>query len=484
MRLINILAIAIFLLLQFQNCSGGGTVNFFNNRQSLSSSEQQGGGTTYDGKPEPGDYCRVFNDVPCQTQVSNIQSMLRVDNTKIQLINDNCTSTATNFQFADVAVGLSDLNRKFIGLSRGIFKKCEVNSSGSPLPPVEMPEAWCKAKQNNVDLVISRNLATQELKLELLLGRGTEVRTVLSKGVQKSQTANNYYYTLPKEKFDLSIPASAAQTSTGHLGTVVDNAEINVELDCRQANGTSTILIDRDLELHSSWIDTSRIAGYWKLNEVSALDGTSIADSSTFGHAGLLQTGDGLNKADQNVKGGALRFDGINDGVLIADPSDNHLDFDNRSFTFMVWVYKTAASGSWDMPIWKGGNAANVSGYDIECGSSACSAFVSDNTQIFRSNFGTTASQFFGRWVHFVATVDRSLNQFSTYVDGVKVSSTDISSLGNIGTSHNLNIGRSSLTAPFDSPYLGSIDDVAIWDKALSGTEVREIFQRLRPKFY
>jgi hypothetical protein len=33
-------------------------------------------------------------------------------------------------------------------------------------------------------------------------------------------------------------------------------------------------------------------------------------------------------------------------------------------------------------------------------------------------------------------------------------------------------------------PFWGSIDDVAIWNGALSNPQILEIYQRLRPKFY
>ncbi len=484
LSIVSILAIAL-LLLQFQNCSGGGFVEFSRNRESLSSAEQ-GGGTTYDGKPEPGNYCRVFDNISCQTQVSDIQSTLRVDNTKIQLTSDNCTSTATNFQFSDVTVGLSNINREFIGLSRGIFKKCEVNSSGNPLPPTEMPDAWCKSNQNNVDVVVNKNLATQELKLELRINSGLGVRIVNRSNLQKSQNANSSSYSLSREKFDLNISVSTAQTSPGRLRTLVDNTEINVDLDCRQAERTSTILIDRDLELHSSWVDTNRLSGYWKLNEVNAVQGATITDSSAYGFHGMLQTNsDGANKSVSTAQGSAIRLDGIDDSISVGNPTDGHLDFDTRSFTYMAWINKTGNAGSFDMPMWKGGNSATNTGYEMECGSNVCSAYICDGTTIVGAPFAANGNGFIGRWVHLTAVVDRSRQELRTYVDGALVSTVNISTVGSVTEADPIR-GALRIGGGFTNQFLhlGSIDDVAIWNNSLTNTEILEIFQRLRPKFY
>lgn len=482
---ISLIAIGL-LLLQFQNCSGGGLIDFAKNRQSLSSSEQQGGGTTYDGKPDPGNYCRVFDNISCQTQVSDVQSTLKVDTAKIQLLTDNCASTATNFQFSDAAVGLSSLNREFIGLSRGIFRKCDINSSGIPLPPTEMPDAWCKSNQESVDVVINRNLASQELKLELRIRGGPEVRIVNRSGVQKSQSTNSYSYSLLREKFDLYVPIVAAQTSLGHLNAIVDNIELNVDLECRRAEGASTILIDRDLEIHSSWIDTNRLAGYWKLNEQNAAQNTIMLDSSLYNFNGtLLTNNDGATKTISTAQGSAISLDGIDDSILIGNPSDGHLDFDTRSFSFSAWVNKTANVGPWDMPMWKGGNSARNTGYEMECGASACSAFISDGTTIVGARFAANGSAFIGRWVHFTAVVDRGRQELRSYVDGVLVSTSDISMVGSVTEPDPLygalRIGG-GLSGSFQ--HSGSVDDVAIWNNALTNSEVLEIFQRLRPKFY
>ncbi len=63
------------------------------------------------------------------------------------------------------------------------------------------------------------------------------------------------------------------------------------------------------------------------------------------------------------------------------------------------------------------------------------------------------------------------------------ISSVDISQLGSIqsNSDRDLRIGG---TTEGSNPFLGLVDDVAIWNRALSNAEILEIYQRMRPKFY
>ncbi len=240
-------------------------------------------------------------------------------------------------------------------------------------------------------------------------------------------------------------------------------------------------IFETDYELNPIWIDTTSFVAYWKFDESAAFEGTTILDAAAAAAPGILKTNsDGTLKSDFTPRfGKSLLLDGTDDFVLVPNPLDKHLDFDRGSFTYMAWVKVASSSGSWDMPIWKGGNSAAEPGYDMELGTNVWAGYVSDGVSIFNVDFGQE-SEFLGRWVHLAVVVDRNTRQLRGYADGVLKSATDISNLGSVNSNHDLKIGSSGLEGSY---FKGSLDDVAIWQSALSANEILEIYNRLRAKF-
>ncbi len=156
----------------------------------------------------------------------------------------------------------------------------------------------------------------------------------------------------------------------------------------------------------------------------------------------------------------------------------------------MLWIKKTGNAGTWDIPIFHGGSNNRSAGFDIECGSTnaGCYATISDGqnlaNSLVKARFINSSSSLIGQWFLLTAVVDRSSNQLRAYRDGVLVSTADILNFGSVDSNLNLHIGAGSDYNGVSFPFLGFIDDVAIWDRALADAEILEIFQRLRPKFY
>ncbi len=483
-RIILGLLLLTILSLQFQNCVGNNSIKFFSMRTPIQSSMT--GGSTYDGKPENGYYCRVFDNLKCQSQVQNVQGLIKVDDSGIHLIEDNCSSTSAHFLADDASVGFSKMASDHIGVTRGIFKKCEVNSANLPTVPSEMTEAYCTTSNDNLAVLINKNLSSKNSNFALYLNEGSTIRKATG-DVLVAPMGNNTRYFSNTQDFNLDINAKDSQTFAGHLQVIVDDKDISVDLSCRQFSPLPSIIVEKDMEISPTWIDTSQLVAYWKLNEVNSANSSVILDSSRFASHGVLSTDNGnLIKTDSSVSGGALFFDGALDSVSIPRPADGHLDFDQNSFSFMVWIKKSGNTSSWDMPLWFGANNASTGGYDIECGSLGCAAAVSDGrrlaTSMVTASFATNGNALIGRWVFLVAVVDRGSQQLRTYLNGSLVSTSSISAVGDIKTQPNLRIG--SYDNPTNSPFWGSIDDISIWNRALSEKEIGEIFQRLRPKFY
>lgn len=233
-----------------------------------------------------------------------------------------------------------------------------------------------------------------------------------------------------------------------------------------------------DLELHSSWIDINRLAAYWKLSESSVNHNTALTES-TMTIPSTLLTYENSNKSVATKVGSAIYFDGTDDNISVSSTANAQLNFDTRSFTYMLWVKVDSSAGKWDMPIWHGGNIATDAGYDMELGKNVWAAYVSDGTTLFNVEFGNEAD-FLGRWVHLAVVIDRQTQEMRGYVNGVLKNTTIIASLGSVDSPKSFTLGSDS----GGNFFKGTMAEVAIWNAALSENEIKRIFERLGNRFY
>ena len=216
---------------------------------------------------------------------------------------------------------------------------------------------------------------------------------------------------------------------------------------------------------------TLGLVGYWSMNEGS---GSFAGDSSGKGNNGTLTNGptwvDGK-------RGKALNFDGSNDQVQIGDPTNGSLDFGTGSFSYGMWLYTRTYVGTYDMQWYKGGSGALDAGYDFELGSGGWSVNISDGT-VAKQNYFLSSSPSTGVWIHIFTVVDRSTNRLYVYVNGNNANSgTDITGLGSVSNSAAAVISQPSY------PVNGSIDDVRVYNRALSATEVLALYKSGATKF-
>jgi hypothetical protein len=196
--------------------------------------------------------------------------------------------------------------------------------------------------------------------------------------------------------------------------------------------------------------------GWWHLNE-----GTGIvtADSSGGGHDGTL-TGITNPVWAAGKLGGCLLFD-TQGYVSIADSPDlNIVD----SISIEAWIN---ASDQSDYNIWVG-KGINDS-YRISTGSygEAAISFVYGG-----SDFLTRNVIVFNTWQHIVVTYDRATTTAILYVDGVAVN-TDINFNPTVtGNSSSIGIGTSPDLFEYGNSFRGLVDEVAIYNKALTSDEI------------
>ncbi len=217
---------------------------------------------------------------------------------------------------------------------------------------------------------------------------------------------------------------------------------------------------------------TRGLVGHWKLDEgtgTTAVDVGSATNDGTYTNSPTQSGG---------LIGGALEFSGdtgadaTNDRVDIGDPGDGSLDFGSGSFSYGMWVYAPNNAGSFDMPWWKGGSSAGSAGYDMELGTGNWASGISDGDENEVLSFNGAPIN--DQWVHLFAVIDRSSDTHYVYVDGAEWDTNAMSgTFGSVSSSSPASIGALS-TGQF--PFLGKIDDVRVYDRALAPTEIAVIY--------
>jgi hypothetical protein len=205
---------------------------------------------------------------------------------------------------------------------------------------------------------------------------------------------------------------------------------------------------------------------HWRLNETSgtfARDDISGHDATMMGSPTCGLPG---------AYGTAYSFDGVDDYLLTARQFEK---FGCSNFTLAAWVNFTAEQTK----------VAPILFYQSAQALIIFSMSWNDRPYVFLQNYettgwvdlnGTTALND-GRW-HLIAVV-RTNHTAILYVDGITESSKTNSLLGVLGGTGNIRIGGKPGT-PLDV-FHGLIDDVSIFDTALSATEIENMANLRRP---
>lgn len=207
---------------------------------------------------------------------------------------------------------------------------------------------------------------------------------------------------------------------------------------------------------------------HWKLDETS---GTSIADSSGNGNTGTFSGETAVVSTTGKVSTG-LTFDGVDDYVNFGDV----LNSLTLPITITSWVYLNDTS---DAPIFFTDDAnatagdvcgawIAVEGSKIEAGVGVCSC----NHVGCRKIATTTSTVSTDKWMH-VTAVFNDYNDRDIYIDGVlQTIGWEGSGTSFAQNSFSARMGRSLRKAEYANAV---IDDVRVYDRALSDAEISKI---------
>jgi hypothetical protein len=172
--------------------------------------------------------------------------------------------------------------------------------------------------------------------------------------------------------------------------------------------------------------------------------------------------------------GGAVSFDNI-DGHHIEVPHSDALDFGDVDFSISMLIRYPTPPVDTDRWIIKGTHGSPGTGnrYEIFHTSGDTVRFSIDNDAIGKSRLEVPNAAFVtGEWVHVVAIRDAANDLISIYADGV-LQGSEVDTSGDISSGEPMWIGES--TDETGTAMSGDIDDVRIFDKALTEDEIAAI---------
>jgi hypothetical protein len=245
----------------------------------------------------------------------------------------------------------------------------------------------------------------------------------------------------------------------------------DTELNINQIQYRSDLMLDGKSNDVDYYIDEEEdlardLVGLWRFDE-SSWSGVAdeVEDVSVKKNHGQGQ-GDATITASGAIDN-AGTFDGTGDYVNIASSSSLNFD-DTKYYSWSAWIYP----GAVNFPIVskKGGTK---SGYTIYLeGSKFC---INDNDPAATESC-TTETVTLNTWTH--VAINYSSETLSLYINGDAKKTSTIAGFAD-DTNGAVKIGQADATFDFTTVYAnGRIDEVAIWNRTLTGEEISSIYQR------
>lgn len=215
----------------------------------------------------------------------------------------------------------------------------------------------------------------------------------------------------------------------------------------------------------------SGLVGWWKLNET--IGSTTAADSSGNGNDGsVFITPDPMTWTTGKI-GGSLDFDsGENEYITIGNPAV--LNFGTGDFAVSFWAKRQSNATTNLRPLSKGagGDNASEAGFAFFGADTTMAFIVNDGSGSITSLGCGSGLPLVGNWNHFVGVVERGADM-RYYLNGVLCGSTPAPA-GSVSGARSFDIARNS--SGNDLNWDGQIDDVRLYNRALSAEEVKMIY--------
>ncbi|MEK7560853.1 MAG: LamG domain-containing protein [Patescibacteria group bacterium] len=233
-------------------------------------------------------------------------------------------------------------------------------------------------------------------------------------------------------------------------------------------------------------LDTG-LVGSW------SFDGPDMAGTVAYDRSGNANNGTLTGAVTRAVGriGQGMSFDGVNDYVVVANESN--FDFERTSpFSGAMWLKANPKDTTVQVPLVKSQDASPYTGWQFVMNLAPDGGADPGKLRFDLVNNISTAAIFVGttndtkllddNWHHYVFTTDGSgASGIKIYEDGVQLALTI--GLNNLGANSILNnqevgIGAKSDGAPTNNEfYNGSLDDVRVYNRALSVDEIKRLYR-------
>jgi len=200
----------------------------------------------------------------------------------------------------------------------------------------------------------------------------------------------------------------------------------------------------------------AELVAYWPLDDGQ---GNEISDATENGHDGTFN---GDPEWVDGVYGKALAFDG-DDFVEVASVAD----VKPESITMATWVFFDDVSGRRDFVSRNDDYALSLGGNPQD---GKLWAVITTGGDWLDVEGGTKVEV--NKWYHVALTYDSGDNKLTLYLDGNK----DGEDVALAGMDHRM--GGALTIGTYEDRYLkGKLDDIKIWDEALSAEQINEAMQ-------
>jgi hypothetical protein len=300
----------------------------------------------------------------------------------------------------------------------------------------------------------------------VVLVRDTSTRTIsyyVNGRRIKSQTYSSTYDPVASTR-SFKFGYEYAGYFQGYLDEVIifSTAKTQSEINALYSAGNAGVAAVKGISVSAGADNLSTLSqglvGYWKMDETS-WNGTTdeVVDSSGSGNDG---TASGAVASSAAKFGSSGFFDGTND-VITTDG----VDTSSGDFTLAAWIYRTEDSASWKHIF-----GAESTGY----------ALGLDGTNKLRltrvSRSDATSSNYtppLNTWTHISVTYKDSTDQLIYYANGNPIATVTYSGTAPDAGAKTRYIGRSP---NYTSWFPGLIDEARIYNRALSGSDIQQLY--------
>jgi hypothetical protein len=291
------------------------------------------------------------------------------------------------------------------------------------------------------------------------------------------------------KKAEIAYAANASYTVTG----LADFVTYYWRIDAINAKGAT---LGELWHFRTSRLFPAGLVGHWSFDET---EGRQVTDSSTYQHHGVL----GLDDDNQNIRvagkiNNALDFSTASADMYVVNvPHQDHLYLDKSSFSLSFWMKADASLLPADNTtsaylLCKGSVTRNAATgatgkrFDIEFKSKQLRFAIDDDNDANgggKDELQADGTPFFtGNWVHVTAIRDTAAKKLRLYMNGALVKETTIAKANaGIGEASDLIIGNIGAleflsTANKPAPYKGMLDELKIFNYALTADQVLGLF--------